>query len=112
MNNTSDYDIGFSVDKLKPHDKASNILVSDDLINDNSKHILECRKNSRAKPKQKQENLLHILKTTSHELCINCFENKNRCICHKIEGYDPYTGYAIVSISEEEWDYINQKETG
>jgi hypothetical protein len=39
--------------------------------------------------------------------CHNCFaESAEECICERIEGYHPDTGYPIVSITDEEWNYI------
>jgi hypothetical protein len=43
----------------------------------------------------------------NNRICLNCFEYKDQCICHRIEGYDPKRGYPIVSITEHEWIYIN-----
>lgn len=108
MNNTSNNDKCISVDKLKScKNGSSKLFDSGDSITGNSMHVLDYRKNSSAKPKQKQEDLVHISKTPPHKICLNCFENKNQCICHRIQGYDPNTGYPIVSITEEEWDYIH-----
>jgi DTW domain-containing protein YfiP len=40
--------------------------------------------------------------------CLECFtDTREQCICDRIEGYDAETGYPIVSITEEEWNYLN-----
>jgi hypothetical protein len=47
-------------------------------------------------------------KNSSNSLyCVDCFANiRSQCICSCIEGYDLATGIPIVSISEEEWEYL------
>ena len=43
-----------------------------------------------------------------YSFCLECFADaREQCICDKIEGYDAETGYPIVTITEEEWSYLN-----